>query len=109
MIFFLLKQMKNGCARHSSQCTTGILFYQRTTTDKKFNRAGLSLHHYRHSCMDQITSYLVHGTQTPEGTPEPIFLNVYRAQESIPGMNSATLCSLAGRHDNPIPTRFVSP
>jgi hypothetical protein len=23
----------------------------------------------RHSCMDQITSYLVHGTQTPEGTP----------------------------------------
>jgi hypothetical protein len=25
------------------------------------------------------------------------------------GMNSASLCSLAGRHDNPIPTRFLSP
>jgi hypothetical protein len=25
------------------------------------------------------------------------------------GMNSATLCSLAGRYDNPIPTRFLAP
>ncbi len=25
------------------------------------------------------------------------------------GMNSASLCSLAGRYDNPIPTRFLAP
>jgi hypothetical protein len=24
-------------------------------------------------------------------------------------MNSASLCSLAGRYDNPIPTRFLAP
>jgi hypothetical protein len=35
---------------------------------------------------------------------EVVFFNVYGAQESIPGMNSASLCSLAGRYDNPIPT-----
>ncbi len=27
----------------------------------------------------------------------------------FPGMNSASLCSLAGRYDNPIPTRFLVP
>ncbi len=41
--------------------------------------------------------------------PEPVFLNVYGVQESIPRMNSASLCSLAGRYDNPIPTRFLAP
>jgi hypothetical protein len=25
------------------------------------------------------------------------------------GMNSASLCSLAGRYDNPVPTRFLAP
>jgi hypothetical protein len=25
------------------------------------------------------------------------------------GINSASLCSLAGRYDNPIPTRFLAP
>ncbi len=25
------------------------------------------------------------------------------------GMNSASLCNLAGRYDNPIPTRFLAP
>jgi hypothetical protein len=25
------------------------------------------------------------------------------------GMNSVSLCSLAGRYDNPIPTRFLAP
>jgi hypothetical protein len=37
---------------------------------------------------------------------EPVFLNVYGAQES---MNSASLCSLAGRYDNLIPNRFLAP
>ncbi len=41
--------------------------------------------------------------------PEPVFLNVHGAQESIPRMNSASLCSLAVRYDNPIPTRFLAP
>ncbi len=35
-----------------------------------------------------------------ENCSEPVFINVY-------GMNSANLCSLAGRYDNPIPTRFL--
>ncbi len=38
---------------------------------------------------------------------EPVFLNVYWAQESI--INSASLCSLVGRYDNPIPTWFPAP
>jgi hypothetical protein len=40
---------------------------------------------------------------------EPVFLNVYGAQKSIPRINSASLCSLAGQYDNPIPTRFLAP
>jgi hypothetical protein len=27
----------------------------------------------------------------------------------IPGIDSASLCSLTGQHDNPIPTRFLAP
>jgi hypothetical protein len=38
---------------------------------------------------------------------EPVCLNIYGAQELIP--NSASLCSLAGRYDNPIPTRCLAP
>jgi hypothetical protein len=41
--------------------------------------------------------------------PEPVFLNFYGAQESIPRNESASLCSLAGRYDNSIPTRFLAP
>ncbi len=44
--------------------------------------------------------------------PEPVFLNVYGAQESIPRNDSASLmslCSLAGQYDNPIPTQFLAP
>jgi hypothetical protein len=40
---------------------------------------------------------------------EPVFLNVYVARESIPRKNSASLCSLAGRYDNPIPTQCLAP
>jgi hypothetical protein len=35
---------------------------------------------------------------------EPVYLNVYGAQESIPRK-----CSLAGRYDNPIPPWFLAP
>jgi hypothetical protein len=41
--------------------------------------------------------------------PEPVFLNVYGAQESIPRNEFASLCSQAGRYDNPIPPRFLAP
>jgi hypothetical protein len=41
--------------------------------------------------------------------PEPVFLNVYGAQELFQGMNSASLCGLAGRYNNPIPTRSLAP
>jgi hypothetical protein len=43
------------------------------------------------------------------------FLNVYKLRARIfkllrsPGIDSACLCSLAGRYDNPIHTRFPSP
>jgi hypothetical protein len=40
---------------------------------------------------------------------ELVFLNVYRAQNRFQGMNSASLCSLAGRYNNPIPPRFLAP
>jgi hypothetical protein len=40
---------------------------------------------------------------------EPEFLNVYGARNRFQGMNSASLCSLAGRYDNPIPPRFLAP
>ncbi len=42
--------------------------------------------------------------------PEPVFLNDYGAQTNLfQGMNTASLCSLAGRDDKPIPTRFLAP
>ncbi len=39
----------------------------------------------------------------------PVLFNVYGAPELIPRMNSASLCSLAGRYDNPIPPRCLAP
>ncbi len=41
---------------------------------------------------------------------EPEFLNFNGAQESIPRKQfRQAVCSLAGRYDNPIPTRFLAP
>jgi hypothetical protein len=41
---------------------------------------------------------------------ELVFLNVYGAQESIPRNEfHQPMCSLAGRYDNHIPTRFLAP
>ncbi len=40
---------------------------------------------------------------------EPVFLKVNGAHESIHKNEFASLCSLAGRYDNPIPTRFLAP
>jgi hypothetical protein len=44
-----------------------------------------------------------------EPDPEPVFLNVYAAQESIPRKEFHQTCSLAGRYDNPIPPRCLAP
>ncbi len=43
--------------------------------------------------------------------PEPVFLNVYGNQESIPRhqFRQPSVCSLAGRYDNPIPTLCLAP
>ncbi len=46
----------------------------------------------------------------PYTSIEPVFLNVYmEPRNRFQGMNSASLCSLAGRYDNPIPPRFLVP
>ncbi len=39
----------------------------------------------------------------------PEFFNFKGAQDRFQGIDSASLCSLAGRYDNPIPTRFLVP
>jgi hypothetical protein len=43
--------------------------------------------------------------------PEPVFLNVYRAPELIRKneFRQPTVCSRAGRYDNPIPPQFLAP
>jgi hypothetical protein len=39
----------------------------------------------------------------------PYFLTFMDPRNRFQGMNSARLCSLAGRYDNPILTRFLAP
>jgi hypothetical protein len=39
----------------------------------------------------------------------PNFLTFKELENRFQGTNSARLCSLAGRYDNPIPTRFQAP
>ncbi len=39
----------------------------------------------------------------------PNFLSFKEPKNQLQGTNSARLCSLAGRYDNPIPTRFLAP
>jgi hypothetical protein len=39
----------------------------------------------------------------------PYFETFMEPRNQFQGMNSASLCSLAGRYDNPIPTRFQAP
>jgi hypothetical protein len=41
--------------------------------------------------------------------PEAVFLNFWEPRNRFQGIDSASLCSLAGRYDNPIPTRFPAP
>jgi hypothetical protein len=39
----------------------------------------------------------------------PYFEMFMEPRNRFKGMNSASLCSLAARYDNPIPTRFLAP
>jgi hypothetical protein len=41
---------------------------------------------------------------------EPVFLNIYGTQESIPRneFRQPMYCSLAGQYDSPIPPRFLA-
>ncbi len=56
-----------------------------------------------------LYSYPAGGTSY--SSTELVFLNVYGAQESISKneFRKCSLCSLAGRYDNPIPTWFLAP
>ncbi len=40
---------------------------------------------------------------------QPVFLTFIEPRNRLQWMNAAGLCSLAGRYDNPIPTRFLVP
>jgi hypothetical protein len=53
---------------------------------------------------------LFHRFRLIRSTSEPEFLNFQRAPKNrFQGINSASLCSLTGRYDNPIPTRCLAP
>jgi hypothetical protein len=43
------------------------------------------------------------------GKTERKFLTFKEPRNQFQGVDSASLCSLAGRYDNPIPTRFLNP
>jgi hypothetical protein len=42
------------------------------------------------------------------GQLSPYFETFMEPRNRFQGMNSASLCSLAGQYDNPIPTRFLA-
>ncbi len=41
--------------------------------------------------------------------PETVFLNFEEPRNRFEGIDSASLCSLVGQYDYPLPTRFLSP
>jgi hypothetical protein len=45
----------------------------------------------------------------PDLYPEPVFLTFMEHRNRFQGIISASLRSLAGRYDNPIPTRCLAP
>jgi hypothetical protein len=45
----------------------------------------------------------------PYRNTEPVLLYVYGPRNWFQGMNSASLCSLAGQYENPIPPWFLAP
>ncbi len=47
--------------------------------------------------------------QAPDNRLSPYFYTFMGPGNRFQGMNSASLCSLAGRYDNPVPPRFLTP
>ncbi len=60
-----------------------------------------------------VDTYTVdeNGTEKREGTrgQSPNFWTYEEPRNQFQGINSDSLCSLAGRYNNPIPTRFLAP
>jgi hypothetical protein len=44
-----------------------------------------------------------------QSLPIALWGGIFKARNRFQGIDSASLCSLAGRYDNPIPTRFLVP
>ncbi len=59
----------------------------------------LCFSHYRYGFLNRV--------KKPKQSPNFLFFK--EPKNRFQGTNSARLCSLAGRYDNPIPTRFLSP
>jgi hypothetical protein len=83
------------CLHHTQHGAAGMCLYDRKKAWSSINHA--------------ILSDPTYPVTTSSRTSEPVFLNVYGAQEPIPRNESASLRSLAGRYDNPIPPRFLAP
>ncbi len=49
------------------------------------------------------------GNRKGASRTEPVFLTCMGPRNRFQGTNSASLCSLAGRYDNPLPPRFLAP
>jgi hypothetical protein len=55
-----------------------------------------------------VSEYIQYSTSQRWRT-ELVFLKFMEPRNRFQGMNSASLCSLEGRYDNPIPTRYLAP
>ncbi len=56
---------------------------------------------------NELATLFVHGTVCI--VQSPYFETFLEPRNRFQGMNSASLCILAGRYDNPFPTRFLAP
>jgi hypothetical protein len=68
-------------------------------------------HHRQTSLLPSVSlKQAIKGHVVCSMLPEPEFFNFLKEPKNLfQGTNSARLCSLAGRYDNPIPTRFLAP
>ncbi len=62
-----------------------------------------------HEAKRKMFTAHVHFTRVQTHNPEPVFLNAYGAQESIPRNEFRQPMFLAGRYNKPIPPRFLAP
>jgi hypothetical protein len=52
---------------------------------------------------------ITNGQPFQNSSQSPYFYTFMEPRNRLLGMNSASLCSLAGRYDNPIPPQFLAP